>query len=1268
VSFRSRLGLGVGVLLLFGLSTGILISAPSTADASYYRRTTITYAVGTTPIPADMPCADCHEGYPAAHPIANCTTCHAEAGGFSKVRKTGLAGGCYNSRGNCHPTFGSHYDAYEVNEADKPFNWSEPMSRVGCTKCHSTGNPLVPQHTQSSVSAAHETVVTLGCAGATCHAGTNLLSVHSVPCSTCHGSNSAAVRLSISEGDSACTSCHTAIGTEFHLDFDTLHTFSAMDASCQGAGCHTNSLPAAHANAVGEGSANPQYADACALCHRNEDSERIPSDASAECTSCHGPIHADVGPIHTSTPSSETMTVLGTSYGTHACSECHDSSDLRDLHADCGTCHPSPANTATPYAKGCVQGGCHTAGSSAPKHAALDSAHLIAQPSCVAAGCHTGGTSVAAIHATQGCATCHGAGKTPTVVCATCHEAEPHRALHDPGYQSGSVRFFDNHEGWSPLDYGVECSWCHGTANLIDVHSNNCAVCHTAGGPRSTFTSWNSTCQQGGCHVTYHDLANAGHESEYGSSDCETYCHNSDWSVPAENCGGCHTLVDSVAPTTGSNAATTYTGTARVTLSATDPFPSSGIAHIYYRLDGGAQTEGSAIVIPGPVSGSSTHTLEFWSVDNAGLSESPHTVKLINLLADSQKPSTTSNAKTSYVGPAVIRFTATDNGSAGVMTTYYSVDGGPPVAGTTATVPQPSSGTAAHTVSFWSVDWSGNVEDAHLAEFTNSIDSTAPTTTETGITTWLRTNFPGVDLVSTDVGDAGVAYSYGRVDNGTTYGGASGGSLRIYPYASDGMHTFKWWSVDAVGNVESVNTTSFGVDRTAPVSTAVAQNNYYGTAVLPITSTDNLSGVKATYYRIDGGAPQVGTTVTILPPASGSAYHYVYVYSEDNAGNLAMTRSYYFYVSPATADTTPPTGTMGVNSGAAYAPSIAATLHSSMSDAGSGMSQMRIDPGSGVYGAWIAYSVAAPITIPGADGLKTVRAEYRDVSGNVASRTDTITLDTAAPEGSIMVNGGAPEASSLQATLDSSVTDAYSGLDRMRVDPGSGTYGGWVAYAPSMAIALPSGEGTKTVRAQFSDKMGHTATMVDEIRLVAPSAETTPPVTTSNAVSAYTGGATITLTAADEVGGSGLLATYYILDGGPPVAGTAVVVEPPASGSVAHTLEFWSVDYAGNIEAHKTVEFTVAVLVPGTGTIVFLWESPPSDAWADFYIDGAFVASRSMADDEYWDGSCSIQVPVRATAYDLSSEWYDSNWSSEPGWSYSTALIDSPGKIVYVGY
>ncbi|HEY5482897.1 MAG TPA: hypothetical protein VIK31_03675 [Propionibacteriaceae bacterium] len=165
---------------------------------------------------------------------------------------------------------------------------------------------------------------------------------------------------------------------------------------------------------------------------------------------------------------------------------------------------------------------------------------------------------------------------------------------------------------------------------------------------------------------------------------------------------------DVIAPTTTSDAAATYVSSAVIKLSATD---NVGVAHTYYVLDGAAQVEGTSIT----ATAVGSHTLSFWSVDAAGNVEAATNVTFEVTaplpVPDTAAPVTTSNAKTSYTGTATIGLSATDN--VGVAHTYYVLDGGAQVEGTSVTV-----GTVgSHTLTFWSVDAAGNVEVARTATF-----------------------------------------------------------------------------------------------------------------------------------------------------------------------------------------------------------------------------------------------------------------------------------------------------------------------------------------------------------------------------------------------------------------------------------------------------------------------------------------------------------------------------------------------------------------------
>ncbi len=102
-----------------------------------------------------------------------------------------------------------------------------------------------------------------------------------------------------------------------------------------------------------------------------------------------------------------------------------------------------------------------------------------------------------------------------------------------------------------------------------------------------------------------------------------------------------------------------------------------------------------------------------------------------------------------------------------------------------------------------------------------------------------------------------------------------------------------------------------------------------------------------------------------------------------------------------------------------------------------------------------------------------------------------------------------------------------------------------------------------------SPSEGATST-VEATETIAP--DSTPPTTTSNALPSYIGMAAVTLTATDDADGSGVAYTFYSLDGGMETTGSVVMTSTVGT----HTLEFWSIDAAGNLESpRKSVSYEV---------------------------------------------------------------------------------------------
>ncbi len=301
--------------------------------------------------------------------------------------------------------------------------------------------------------------------------------------------------------------------------------------------------------------------------------------------------------------------------------------------------------------------------------------------------------------------------------CTFCHS---HKIAFKAGYEvgqhtatlgTGYVELFDGHDYLSgSVGIDVQCGMCHSPV-LGKDHGSRCSTCHQS--PRNSFSTWNKSCQQGGCHTTYHGGSlDAHYEKQFG--DCNA-CHGMYWDVTPTSCLNCHSAFnsnDTTAPVTTSNALASYDGAARIHFSITDG-GKVGVGTTYRQLDGGKVTTGSNLVVSTP----GAHALEFWSVDQSGNVETVHKHANFTITQDTTPPVTTSNAQASYWSPAGITLTATDESTGGVKATYYKLDGGPTQTGTYIWVAQVS-GTVAHVLTFWSEDWSGNVEEQKTVNFT----------------------------------------------------------------------------------------------------------------------------------------------------------------------------------------------------------------------------------------------------------------------------------------------------------------------------------------------------------------------------------------------------------------------------------------------------------------------------------------------------------------------------------------------------------------------
>jgi hypothetical protein len=195
--------------------------------------------------------------------------------------------------------------------------------------------------------------------------------------------------------------------------------------------------------------------------------------------------------------------------------------------------------------------------------------------------------------------------------------------------------------------------------------------------------------------------------------------------------------------------------------------------------------------------------------------------------------------------------------------------------------------------------------------------------------------------------------------------------------------------------------------------------------------------------------------------------------------------STYVLVDLATWENSPPTGSILINSGAAYTTSLPVTLTLSATDDSGAVSSMRFSNDGASWSSWEGYSTSKSWTLNSGDGLKTVYVQFKDGAGNAsASYSDTIILDSTPPSGSVDINGGAAHATNVSVALTLSASDSGSGVSQMRFSNDGASWSSWENYGTSKSWTLIGGDGLKTVSAQFKDLAGNlSATATDTIIL-----------------------------------------------------------------------------------------------------------------------------------------------------------------------------------------
>ncbi|MFD1248885.1 OmpL47-type beta-barrel domain-containing protein [Nocardioides ginsengisoli] len=471
---------------------------------------------------------------------------------------------------------------------------------------------------------------------------------------------------------------------------------------------------------------------------------------------------------------------------------------------------------------------------------------------------------------------------------------------------------------------------------------------------------------------------------------------------------------------------------------------------------------------------------------------------------------------------------------------------------------------------------------------------------------------------------------------------------------------------DRAGNTTTRTVAGIQIDRTAPVTGLSGVSNSWvnGSVTVSLAPTDGLSGVAATYYAVDGGDVQTGTSLVL----SAEGEHTVTYFSTDRAGNAESQQSVVVRI-----DRTAPTighlfTPLSYTDGAWTNHDVTVTF--TCADQG----------GSGVA------SCSAPSTVSTEGAAQQVVGTVSDHAGNSATDTAVVSIDKTAPtitastdrpadhdgwyDGDVTVSFACSDALSGVASCpapkvlheganqsaggsadDNAGNSAHDGVSGIDVDTTApvltGSFpGGWhtgdvtvtwtctdalSGVAAQPADSTVTGEGSDLgATTTCTDRAGNSSTAtVSGIRI-----DRTAP-TTSATVSGvlhqgwYQAGVEVDLSAADNL--SGVAATYYSLDGGDPVLYAAHV---PVVEDGTHTLRYWSLDAAGNVEptAGNSITLKIDKTAPTlTGTAT---TAPNGAGW---YRDDVTVTWTCADATSDIDGACPADSTVGGEGDDLSA-------------------------------
>ncbi len=392
-------------------------------------------------------------------------------------------------------------------------------------------------------------------------------------------------------------------------------------------------------------------------------------------------------------------------------------------------------------------------------------------------------------------------------------------------------------------------------------------------------------------------------------------------------------------------------------------------------------------------------------------------------------------------------------------------------------------------------------------------------------------------------------------------------------------------------------------------------------------------------------------------PEGGPFYHYVRVWDNSPNHNSALSVQGPFYI-----DATGPTIDFYSTPQTNYWYNTNQRVSWRISDGGSGWlgfsQNWDSDPG-GTSPQFYTYEGFMDFSyIPEAqrDGKHWAYVRAWDQLGNQSMEgSGEYWYDATAPTNpSVIINGDAAYTNNRNVSLALSASDPTSGVSQMNLRNEGESWAGWRGYQSPYSWTLPSGDGTKTVHAQFKDAADNTSpTDSDSIIL-----DTTPPGTTiigGPQGDIPVGDVCFSWTGSDNITPTGDLVYRYRLLGSSDIwsdwdGDTNICYSDLSDGD--YTFEVKARDLAGNEDlSPATRTFGVDVTPPettiasgssgciGTANVTFTWTGSDNRTSTDqlqysYKLEGfddwsAWTGATSKSYTSLSDGDYTFKVKAR---------------------------------------